>query len=105
MRVIKTWCRKKRKNYFDNNEGNRQDGCAMKKPSQRTINLQLKKLRSQSENHHDPAVARISQAMETAIRWTTEETEGWATPALEAQAMAVIVNREIRDEILKKILD
>lgn len=52
----------------------------------------MKKLyRKLCEEHQDPKVQRIAQGMETALRWATEDTQGWRMkdePLLLAQCLA-----------------
>lgn len=64
-------------------------------PHERAIKRRLKELRSQIENSKDPAVQRISYAMERGIRWAREETVGWEAPAVIARDLAVILRREL----------
>lgn len=67
----------------------------MKTPSDRTIKRRLKELRTQIDNSKDPAVSRISYAMECGIRWAREETVDWPTPAETARDLAVTLHREL----------
>lgn len=65
-------------------------------PSKRTIRKRLKELRELVDNHPDPAVQRIAYGMETVIRWATEDTVGWKTPAEDAKATAALLRSEMR---------
>ena len=47
------------------------------KPKNRQIKSVLTHLANLREDCEDPAVARIAQGMETALRWVTEDTVGW----------------------------
>lgn len=64
-------------------------------PSQRTIKRRLKELRALIDNDPDPAVQRIAYGMETAIRWATEDTKGWPSPAQESQLLAKMLRQEL----------
>ena len=64
-------------------------------PHALTIKRRLKELRNQIDNSKDPAVQRISYAMECGIRWAREETVGWEAPAVIARDLAVMLRREL----------
>jgi len=64
-------------------------------PSNRTIKRRLKELRAQIDTSKDPAVHRISYAMECAIRWARQKTEGWEPPAKTARDLAVMLRKEL----------
>ena len=64
-------------------------------PHDRTIKRRLKELRNQIDNSKDPAVQRISYAMECGIRWAREYTVGWEAPAVTARDLAVMLRREL----------
>jgi hypothetical protein len=65
-------------------------------PSKRTIKRRLKELRVLIDNNQDPAVQRIAYAMETAIRWATEDTVGWTPPADDAKLLAKYLHQELK---------
>lgn len=67
----------------------------IKMKSERTIKRRLKELRAQIDSTKDPAVERISYAMECGIRWAREETVGWEPPAETARELAVLLRREL----------
>lgn len=60
-----------------------------------TIHRRLKELRTLIDTSEDPVEQRIAYAMEMAIRWTVEDTEGWPTPANEARELAYLLRQEI----------
>jgi hypothetical protein len=68
------------------------------KPNRKTISSALNQLRFVVEKSPDPALRRTAQAMETAIRWATEETVGWKRPHKEAVELAKLVRDEVLDE-------
>jgi hypothetical protein len=70
-------------------------GRQMKKPSKRTICRRLAELRKQIDSSPDPAVQRVSYAMETAIIWATEPTAGWEPLVATARDIAGILTREL----------
>ncbi|TSA40189.1 hypothetical protein D4Q85_00190 [bacterium] len=64
-------------------------------PSDRTIKRRLRELSTQISMTHDPAVRRVSYAMECAIRWARQATEGWDSPAETARHLAVMLRKEL----------
>ncbi len=64
-------------------------------PSQRTLKRRLKELRTLIDASKDPAEQRVAYAMETAIRWATEDTKGWEAPVVCATDLAKMVRREL----------
>ena len=64
-------------------------------PSQRTLKRRLKELRTLIDESKDPAQQRIAYAMETAIRWATEDTVGWEAPVICAKDLATMLRREL----------
>lgn len=68
------------------------------KPTKTKIRRALKALRKLAEDGESHRIQRIAQAMETAIRWATEETVGWPTPDREANLVAkCLLDDEMRD--------
>lgn len=65
-------------------------------PSEKTIKKSLKDLRTLVDESRDPAVQRIAYAMETAIRWATEDTKGWPKPDQEAKLLAKMLREELQ---------
>jgi hypothetical protein len=65
------------------------------RPHDRTIKRRLKELRLQIDASKDPAIKRISYAMETAITWASSKTVGWESPAATARDLATILRREL----------
>jgi hypothetical protein len=65
------------------------------RPSQRTIRRRLKELRRLIDTSPCPAEQRVAYGMETAIRWVTEDTTGWDSPAVEATKLAQILREEL----------
>lgn len=60
-------------------------------PATSSINRMKRLYRKLCEEHPDPKVQRIAQAMESALRWATEDTRGWRMkeePMLLAQCLA-----------------
>lgn len=60
-------------------------------PATSSINRMKRLYRKLCEEHPDPKVQRLAQAMETALRWATEDTRGWRMkeePMLLAQCLA-----------------
>ena len=53
----------------------------IKMKSERTIKKELKALRQIVEESKDPAEQRVAYIIEQSIRWTTEKTVGWSSPA------------------------
>jgi len=64
------------------------------KKSQRTINKHLKELRELIDTSKDPLETRIAYAMETAVRWATEDTVGWEGLKDQAINEAAILKKE-----------
>jgi hypothetical protein len=60
-----------------------------------TIRRRLKEVREVIEKSPDPIESRVAQAVETAIRWATEDTVGWCSPADDARLMARIIHDEL----------
>lgn len=59
-------------------------------PATSSITRMKRLYRKLCEEHPDPKVQRIAQAMETALRWATEDTRGWRMkeePMLLAQCL------------------
>jgi hypothetical protein len=67
----------------------------MSVPNKRTVRRALKDLRTLIDNNDDPAVQRIAYGMETVIRWVTEDTVGWPSPAREAKILAKMLREEM----------
>lgn len=65
-------------------------------PSKRTIKRRLKELRQLIDSSKDPAEQRIAYGMETAIRWATEDTEGWECPVVCARDLATMLRQEMK---------
>lgn len=64
-------------------------------PSQRMIKRRLKELRTLIDTSKDPTVTRIAYGMECAIRWATEDTVGWESPAMIAMDLAQMLRTEL----------
>jgi hypothetical protein len=66
---------------------------------ERTIQKALKQLRAECiEQTHDPLLARVAYAMETAIQWARTDTRGWLSPAQEARVMAQLIANDLSQE-------
>lgn len=68
----------------------------MSVPSRRTIESEIKKLRAIMESDTDPAVVRIAYAVETALRWSIEDTVGWEKPSEDVFKEAVLLRKELK---------
>lgn len=68
------------------------------KQSQRSIQKALKDLRRLIDASKDPVEMRIAYAMECAIRWATEDTTGWDTPAKDAVMLARMLRTDLESE-------
>ena len=68
----------------------------MSVPSKRTIESEIKKLRAIVESNGDPVVTRIAYAVETALRWSIEDTKGWEKPSEDVFKDAALLKHEIR---------
>jgi hypothetical protein len=68
------------------------------KPSESAIQHELSRLRAFIDTSDDPIATRIAYAVETAIRWATEETADWDKPLEEAQSEAKILRAELENE-------
>lgn len=66
------------------------------KPNQRTIKRHLKELRELIDSTDDFIEARIAYAMETAVRWATENTVDWDSLVKQAKDEATILRQEIK---------
>lgn len=65
-------------------------------PAASTIRRHLVELRKDCiEGSNDPIVQRVAYAMEQAVRWATERTEGWSRLALQAEEEAVLLRKEL----------
>ena len=65
-------------------------------PNKQKVNAQLRDLRKLIDSTKDPCEFRIAYAMETAIRWATENTDGWQGMAIEAKEQAKILREELK---------
>lgn len=66
------------------------------KPSERTIKRRLKELRAMIDSPSSSAVeVRLAQAAEHAIRWATEDTVGWNSPADECRLLNVLLEEDL----------
>jgi len=63
--------------------------------SKSTIRRHLNQLRKEAIDVDDPVLRRIAYAMETAVRWATENTVGWDSLLIEAQMQATYLKQEI----------
>ena len=63
--------------------------------SKPTIKRHLKELRHLIDTSPDPIVVRIAYAMETAVRWATEDVKDWPSLAQEAEEEAKILRSEL----------
>ncbi len=62
------------------------------KPSERTIKRRLKELRAMIESpKSSEAETRLAQAAEHGIRWATEDTVGWHSPADECRLLSELL--------------
>jgi hypothetical protein len=66
----------------------------MSTPSKRTIEGEIRKLRAIVETNSDPAIRRIAYAIETALRWSIEDTKGWERPSEDVYSEAEILKKE-----------
>lgn len=64
-------------------------------PSMSTVRRRLKEVRDVIENSPDPIESRVAYAVETAIRWATEDTVGWFTPADDARLTAQFIRSDL----------
>lgn len=70
----------------------------MSTPKKTDIRRALKELRALIDDSSDPCVQRIAYGMETAIRWSIEDTVGWPKPAKEAKLLAKMLRGELRGD-------
>lgn len=66
----------------------------MKKPTPVTVRRQLKRLRHVIETDPDAMVKRIGYAIETAVRYVSEDTVGWPDLVTQAREEADFMKRE-----------
>jgi hypothetical protein len=66
----------------------------MSTPSKRTIEGEIRKLRAIVETNSDPAIRRIAYAIETALRWSIEDTKGWERPSEDVYSEAEILKKQ-----------
>jgi hypothetical protein len=65
-------------------------------PSRQTIRKSIKALRTLIDGERDdPILFRIAYAVETALRWVTEDTVGWSKPEVDVVEEAAICKRGI----------
>ena len=66
--------------------------------SRTTIQRHLKQLRTECIDtpEADAVLMRIAYAMETAVRWATENTVGWSGLRDEARMLADLLRNELR---------
>ena len=69
-------------------------------PSRSVIIRRLKELRTLIDTTGDPYAARIAYAMETSIRWATERTYKWSTPAKNAVKFAEMLRTDLINQKL-----
>jgi hypothetical protein len=67
----------------------------MSTPSKRMIESEIRKLRAIVETESDPAICRIAYAVETALRWSVEDTVGWRRPSEDVYSEAEILKKEM----------
>lgn len=68
------------------------------KQSSKSINKTLAKLRAIVEADKDPIETRIAYAVECAIRWATEDTNGWKRPEDDVRLESGMVKNLISKE-------
>jgi hypothetical protein len=66
------------------------------KQSRESIQKSVKALRKLIDSSPDPVVCRIAYAVETALRWATEDTHQWPRPEREVLEEADILRHELR---------
>jgi hypothetical protein len=60
------------------------------------IESEIRKLRAVVEaESNDPVLSRIAYAVETALRWSTEDTKGWKRPSEDVYFEAEILKKEL----------
>jgi hypothetical protein len=65
----------------------------MSTPSKKMIEGEIRKLRAVAESN-DPVLSRIAYAVETALRWSIEDTKGWERPSEDVYSEAEILKKE-----------
>lgn len=65
----------------------------MKSPS--TIKRHLKQLREEVIDDDDDIASRVAYAIETAVRWATENTSGWETLVDQAKGTADLIRQDL----------
>lgn len=66
-------------------------------PSKRKIKSEIRKLRVVIDNSDgDEVLARIAYAVETALRWSIEDTTGWLPTSAEVFEEAHILKTELK---------
>jgi hypothetical protein len=68
-------------------------GGIMKHPD--TLRRHENALRKLIDTSTDPAVQRIAQGMETALRWARMDVKGWPSMVEEAELLASFLRKEI----------
>jgi hypothetical protein len=69
----------------------------MSVPSKRIIESEISKLRTIIEAEKDDDIlARIAYAVETALRWSIEDTKGWKKPSEDVYTDADLLRQELR---------
>lgn len=67
----------------------------MSTPTKKTIEKEIKKLRVIIDSNPDPVVTRIAYAVETALRWSVEDTVDWKTPSEDVVMEADLLKKVI----------
>ena len=62
-------------------------------PSKKTIEREIKKLRTIIDTDGDPAVTRIAYAVECALRWSIKDTKDWLPPSEDVFLEAQLLNK------------
>jgi len=67
-------------------------------PSKRMIGTEIKRLRTIINNvENDEVLTRIAYAVELALRWSIEDTQGWKKPSADVLDEA----RNLKDALIK----
>lgn len=71
----------------------------MAKKSDGTIKRNLRELRKFIDSSDDPIATRIAYAMETAVRWATEDTVEWPGLLKQAQDEAELLRKQLEQAV------
>lgn len=66
------------------------------KPTRATIKRAIRELREIVDESRDPYAVRIAYAVEHALRWASEYTVGWPSPATDVKLEAKLLREEAK---------